>query len=117
MRALAEAWPGALRELDSLPSDELERRRAALEGAAAGAPVEPWMAWMVAYHELMRAALAVRRGEPVEVEAAFVAAVHDPPHGRLMAAVFDQLAVRFCVPRKTIWDALFPSRKGPRDYR
>ena len=61
LRAFAAEWPGALKELDTLPTEEIERRAAA---CAAGVD-EPWMAWSARYHELMRAALAIRRGETV----------------------------------------------------
>ncbi|HEX4459734.1 MAG TPA: hypothetical protein VIA18_17270, partial [Polyangia bacterium] len=58
LRAVARRWPGALRELDSLATDELERRAAACVADDAA----PWVGWMARYHELMRAALALRRG-------------------------------------------------------
>jgi hypothetical protein len=82
---------------------------------------------MSAYHATMRAALMLRRegADPqsiarecgIPVDASFVAAVAHPPHGRLMAAVFDRLAAQFAIDRKKIWDALFPPRKGERNYR
>jgi hypothetical protein len=125
LRQIAAAWPGALRELDTLPTDEIDRRALALERAAAGAPVEPWMAWMHGYHALMRAALAIKRqpGEAAAlaaahgVDAEFARAVAQPRHGRLMVTVFERLAVEHGVDRGAIWDALFPPRRGPRDYR
>ena len=63
---LAAEFPGALRELQTQPMDELERRAAALEAAAArdGVVVEPWMEWLRAYHALLRAALDHRRRSP-----------------------------------------------------
>src|SRR5437764_2833212 len=60
LRELAHAFPGALRELERLPTAELESRLAAVVAAQAGAPPEPWMAWIHAYHALMRVALALR---------------------------------------------------------
>jgi hypothetical protein len=134
MRELARAFPGALRELDTLPTDEIDRRRAALEAAAEGAqPPEPWMDWMHAYHALMRVALALkrRRGAPlsdeertrlaaangVPVDAALERAVAAPPHGRLNAVVFARLSVEFGLPAAALWDALYPPRKGERPYR
>src|SRR5207248_2467609 len=54
---LAAEWAGALKELDTLDSDEIERRVQACEAGETA----PWMAWMARYHELMRAALAIRR--------------------------------------------------------
>src|SRR5436309_10988989 len=93
LRAFAAAWPGALKELDTLPSDEIERRlRACADGDA-----EPWMEWSLRYHELMRAALAIRRGDDAHdddalaavarVGALFVAAVKRPQHGRINVVV------------------------------
>jgi hypothetical protein len=121
LRELAAAWPGALKELDTLPTEEIERRFAACRDGAD----EPWMAWCVRYHELMRAALAIRRDEAPEsgdrapsVDDEFVRAVKRPRHGRINVVVFAQLAREFAVDAQTIWDALFPAR-GParRDYR
>jgi hypothetical protein len=133
LRQFAAEFPGALRELDTLASDEIDRRRAALEHAAAGGAVEPWMEWMHAYHALMRAALAVKRalargplddaararlaaaGSPVDD--AFLDAVAAPPHGRLNVVVFSRLATQFSTPASEIWDALYPRRAGERPYR
>lgn len=114
LRAFAAAWPGALKELDTLASDEIERRaRACADGAR-----EPWMAWSLRYHQLMGAALAIRRGEPADVDEAFVRAVKRPRHGRLNVVVFAELAREFDVPARDIWDTLFPPRgHAPRDYR
>lgn len=118
LRAFAAAWPGALKEIDTLTTEEIDRRaRACADGVA-----EPWMAWSVRYHELMRAALAIRRGEPApdgaRVGAAFVAHIARPPHGRLNVAVFAELARQFDRPAREIWDALFPARgSAPRAYR
>jgi len=120
LREFAAAWPGALKELDTLASDEIERR---VQACAAG-EAEPWMAWSLRYHELMRAALAIRRGEDVEragralVDDAFVRAVKRPRHGRLNVVVFAELSREFEVDAREIWDALFPPRgRAPRDYR
>jgi hypothetical protein len=114
LRALAAEWPGALKELDTLPTDEIERRAAL---CAAGGD-EPWMAWMVRYHELMRAALAIRRGENGDADEELVRAVKRPAHGRLNVVVFAALAREFGVEARTIWDALFPRRgQAPRSYR
>jgi hypothetical protein len=60
LRALAREFPGALRELDTVTLVEIDKRRRTLAEAAGGGPVETWMAWMVAYHVTMRAALLVK---------------------------------------------------------
>jgi hypothetical protein len=135
LRALAAEFPGALRELDTLPTDEIDHRRGALEAAAAGGPRAPWMDWLAAYHAEMRLALALKRrlagGRALDaaalaeaaaesglpVDDAHALAVAAPPHGRLNVVVFARLAARFGAPAKTIWDALFPPRKGDRPYR
>ena len=57
LRALANEFPGALRELDTLPTDEIVRRATALESGAH----EPWMDWLGDFHDLMRIALEVKR--------------------------------------------------------
>ena len=59
-KRLAERFPGALRELDTSPMERIEKRRQQLAVAIHGGLVEPWMAWMTAYHELMRIALWVK---------------------------------------------------------
>ncbi len=118
LRAFAAAWPGALKELDTLPTEEIARRA---QLCAAGGD-EPWMAWSLRYHELMRAALAIRRGdaagEGVAIDEAFARAVKRPAHGRLNVVVFAALAREFDVTAREIWDALFPRRgRARRDYR
>ncbi|HZS40890.1 MAG TPA: hypothetical protein VFF06_28850 [Polyangia bacterium] len=138
LRRLAAEFPGALRELDTLETDELERRRDALAAAAAGGAVEPWMRWLDGYHSLMRAALAVKRRlatrRPVDAEARaeiaaatgaavdeeLVRAVAAPPHGRLNVVVFERLGALHGEPAKKIWDALYPPRapgSSGRGYR
>jgi hypothetical protein len=116
LRALAAEFPGCLRELDTLGLAELERRAGATATAAAGGPPEPWMAWIGGYHALMRDALALRdpaRAPTVVADAAFAAAVHAPPHGRVVVVVLRALAARFDVPAATISAALFPARRPP----
>ncbi|AKF10117.1 hypothetical protein [Sandaracinus amylolyticus] len=60
MRALASRFPGALREIDELPMDEIDARIASLDRALAGGEVEPWMRALARYHAWMRLALRVR---------------------------------------------------------
>jgi hypothetical protein len=118
LRAFAAEWPGALKELDTLPTEEIARRvQLCVEGGG-----EPWMAWSLRYHELMRAAFAVRRGEAgvavAAVDEAFARLVKRPPHGRINVVVFAALAREFDVTAREIWDALFPPRgRARRDYR
>ncbi|HEY3593247.1 MAG TPA: hypothetical protein VGL13_05215 [Polyangiaceae bacterium] len=135
LRALAREFPGALRELDTLPLDEIERRVEALERAAAAAATERWMEWMHGYHVTMRAALFVkarvarRASDEVDaielaalasersgiaVDESFVRAVAAPPAGRLNRAVFERLGAAFGVSPDEIWETLFPSRRPGR---
>src|SRR4029079_2032729 len=112
-KALADRFPGALHELDTLPLDVVDARLAALRAALAGSEIEPWMAWMASYHALLRAGLRVRiptmkdrlctdeRASELaedaaahagsEVDAAFVRATLRPPGCRLAAVVYARL--------------------------
>lgn len=132
LRALSAEFPGALRELDRLPIEDIEARIEAVDAAAhAGAPAQ-WMEWMLAYHEAMRAALFVKRrlagrrrvaaGQAWELagatfqalgfrcELAFVGAVAAPPGGRLNGVVFRHVAGSFRVPPHVLQQTLFPDR-------
>ncbi len=128
LRALAREFPGCLRELDTLGTSELARRAETVEAALErGGAHEEWMAWIWGYHRLMRAALALRRGEGAgaggagaggaggaggaELDAEFVAEVTAPPHGRLGVVVLRRLARDHARPAKAIAAALFPVRR------
>lgn len=130
LKRLAAEFPGALRELDCLPLDVIDRRRDAVSRAEQGAPLEPWIEWMIAYHRLMRLALAAKRrlasarspgfeqatrialelrlecAEPCEP--AFVERVASPPSGRLNRLVFEELAIVLGRSSFEIEGALFP---------
>lgn len=133
LRELAREFPGALRELDTLPLDEIDRRAERLEAAARGAGAEPWMEWLVSYHAAMRAALFVKRRlegrrsvderrafelarqaareTGYRCDAGFVQAVARPRAGRLNVVVFERIEAGFGVPPGSIWQALFPERR------
>jgi hypothetical protein len=133
LRELSREFPGSLRELDSLPLEEIERKRELLEQAARGAELEPWMPLMHAYHLTMRAALAVKLRlagrRAVSEEAAFeiaagvsreigyrcdldfVFAVARPPEGRINPVVFRRLALMFDAEPESLGRALFPERR------
>lgn len=131
-KALSERFPGALRELDTLPMDVVAKRRQMLGEAIAGGAIAPWMAWMVAYHALLRAALWIKlrtantpdvpserieslvrgvSGEfELDVDVQFVMDVVRPHAGRLNAVVLHRLELVFGVPAVDIRAALFPRR-------
>ena len=115
LRVLAAEFPGCLRELDTLGTAELTRRTAACVAVAAGAPAEPWMAWIDGFHALMRQALETRgarqRGESPDIGDDFAQAVLAPPGGRMGVVILRSLAARFGVPASTIAAALFPARR------
>ncbi len=130
---LAREFPGALRELDTLPLDEIDRRADRLEAAADAGESEPWMEWLYAYHVAMRAALHVKRvlagargiddrrafelaRDAARVtgyrcDVAFVHAVARPPGGRLNAVVFGRLEAELGARPGSVWQALFPERR------
>ena len=132
LRALATEFPGALRELDALPLEALQARRAAVDDT----PTAPWITWIAAYHGLMRVTLALKRIMPARREIedarvmdladaasaqwgarlddAFVRAVQRPPRGRLGPLVFEVLGARFGEPPAVIWQALFPTARADR---
>ena len=83
LRALAREFPGALRELDTLPRAEIERRRASLRATLPGDAAAPWMTWMIAYHATMRVALFIK---------ARLARSRDPGGDRLGSGLPDELA-------------------------
>jgi hypothetical protein len=124
MRGLARQFPGALREIDDLPLDEIRRRIEALEAVLAGRrEVESWMEAVARFHGLLRGALVAKRwlGRRKHVDEAVrelfvrelpvlpfpedsrawtphLATVASPPRGRLLDAVFGRLAREMSLP-------------------
>lgn len=129
---LAARFPGALRELDTLPMSVIEKRRQALTRALDGQAIEPWMAWMSAYHALMRVALWVKlrttkqpdvtaertrqlmllieREFGFGVDEQFVVDVARPQLGRINTVVMERLEKRFRVPAVEIRQEIFRKR-------
>jgi hypothetical protein len=136
LAALAAAFPGALRELDSLPLSVIERRLASLRAVVLGsAEVERWMTLQIAYHGCMRAVLRLRRAllasgergfddplaclqrlayaaaadEPVPAwfSEAALRIIVSPPRGRLNPWVIDQVARDQAVSPEDVLQALF----------
>lgn len=136
LRALAREFPGALRELDALPLDEVTGRVEALAGVVDLHEGPAWARWLAAYHGLMRLTLALKlalsaRGAQALADAQsfadaadarwghalgvdFVRAVHAPPRGRLGVVVFAALGARFGEDPAHIWQTLFPTARRDR---
>lgn len=133
LRALAERFPGALRELDELPLAVIEERIAALEAVERSElPAPRWARALASYHAWMRAALALRRAAGVEraqwqalewlrewyrpepegpslarLEEAMDAVLR-PPGGRLNRWVFGVLARELGETQAQVESLLFP---------
>lgn len=138
MRRLAQRFPGALREIDQLPLDEIEERVRMLEAVVGGRAEPPeWARYFVDYHGIMRAALRIKRmclgtanleealacvregyepapDEPslAELGAEAVAAITRPEGGRLNPSVFDRVAVLHGVSPDRVRRTLFPPHHG-----
>lgn len=137
-RALASTFPGALAELDTLPMDALARRAEDVRRALEGASPEPWIAMMLGYHALMRAALYIRMRASkqrdvsdarasdlaldasahagMSVDAAFVRAVLAPPEGRIVGVVLSRLSSELSLPMSAL-RAVLSSRARRRAAR
>src|SRR5688572_4890177 len=60
MQRIAARYPGALREWDALPREELCRRRSVVSRALAGeAEDEPWMGYSMDLHACLRDILSI----------------------------------------------------------
>lgn len=136
LRGLATRFPGALRELDTLPDAVLHARLSSLRQAVLTGSVPYWAPWIADYHTLMRATLALksrlRRGRTLDpalasleaqklcaqtgfsLDERYVFAVARPPRGRLGVLVFDTLSARYGVAPETLWQELFPTRRASR---
>lgn len=138
MAALAARFPGALRELDRLPLDEIDARLDALGHAIdSDARAPDWVRWQAAWHGWLRAALRIRRlvrgtasleaalacvragyvaaaDEPPLgcIDAAFVAAVLHPPEGRLTRWAFARVAAEYGTTSAEVEDAVFGRKAG-----
>ena len=96
LRSLAAEYPGALRELEVLPTDHIESRLAVARAAESGL-VPEWLIWTARYHARMRD-LMVKRRAGARSES-----------GRMNVTAFRALAADFGVPIDVIWQRLFPS--------
>lgn len=133
MASLARRFPGALREIDERPIDDIRGRLEQLRAASAGrAEVPQWAALQTAYHGAMRAFLRVRpllrgrtEGQARECVASsyrpaspdepavdvilgpLFAQLYAPPEGRLNPVVFSYVAALHGVTPAAVSDALF----------
>ena len=136
LRALARRFPGALRELDELPMEEIDARLMRLTAALERSePAPVWVALQLGYHGWMRAALRIKRvahgrgaahaatvlaelseryaPEPYDpalasFDVALVAAILEPAAGRLNPWVYAQVATCLGVEPDQVRSALFP---------
>jgi hypothetical protein len=137
MADLAAEFPGALREADELPMEELERRLEALREVETGALTPAaWMTTMARFHALTRGALCAKkwlRGRRVidhavtlafDVEAAGLCYADDarawrgelarlanPPRGRVTEVVFERMAVELGVEVDAVRREVFSERR------
>jgi hypothetical protein len=137
MAELAAEFPGALREADELPMEELHVRLRALAAAEAGEAVAPWMAVMTRFHALTRGALCAkkwlggRKNVDDDVIVAFDAAVSalcyaadaaawrddldrlaSPPNGRVTELVFDRMSTELGLTSAELRDLVFVRRRS-----
>jgi hypothetical protein len=123
LKRLSEDFPGALRELDAMPTIALEERRTALLRALSGGVQSSWMAPMFTFHILMKLALAarmrLREGDragalgliaaaPVPLDENFIDAITTPPTGRMSEVVLDLVARLLGRERGELKRELFP---------
>jgi hypothetical protein len=116
MRRLARRFPGALREIDQLPLDELRERLRAVERAAGGGDVPRWLEWCASYHRLLRAALDLRAQRPCEdLPDELRSRLEKPAGGRLNPIVFAWIAERAGVTAHEVERAIFPGHPQKRN--
>jgi hypothetical protein len=141
MAALADRFPGALREIDELSMDEIRSRIGALDDALREPSSEqPWMAATARFHALTRGVLVVKRwlgkkklvddavtlaflrelgglryAEDARSWAPDLARVASPPRGRVTDLVFERIAAALGVSAREARHLVFgPSRRERR---
>jgi hypothetical protein len=104
-RSIARRFPGALKELDQLELEEIDRRAAELALAARTAEIALWMRVVYAYHGFLRAALKVKLAWRREKRA--------PAGAGLSTTVLAELATSeagFAITAVEIEELLLPGR-------
>lgn len=114
MAALAAQFPGALREIDELPLEEITARLASLSRAREDlAAAQPWMSAVIGFHELTRGALALKkwlsgRKTVTDADRAELEKIVDSlPDGPAMLVWIDDLSAIAQPPRGKITDIVF----------
>jgi hypothetical protein len=113
MATLASRFPGALRELDDLATDEIRARVEAIVRAVVDGRIAPWMSATIRYHAIARGAFAAKRwlGKQKAIDAvtrqAFATAVASLPHAADAAAWVDELDRVAHPPRGRVNDLVF----------
>jgi hypothetical protein len=123
MAALAARFPGALREIDELPLDEIERRIDALTRAERDpTAAAQWMHAMTRFHALARGALFAKRRVETDDGSAWpeeaLAWKHEariacPPQGRLMNLVYERLGEELAITPDAAKALTFRSKQIP----
>ncbi len=140
MAAVAERFPGALREIDELSLESIEARIAELAAAEADpSHARPWMIALHLFHMLARGALATKRwlggrkhvddelvqafahaipSLPFAEEAAMwkddLARIARPPRGRVTELVYARVAVEMRMPASEVRILVFGPRRQSR---
>ncbi len=137
MAALAGRFPGALREIDELPLDEIRGRIEALRAAEGDrSRVVPWMRATSRFHALTRGALCAKRwlggrktadvaafardletlcyADDARVWAGDLAKIAAPPRGRITDLVFARIALELDVPEEDARTLVFGASRRTR---
>lgn len=109
LRALAERFPGALRELERLPPETLRRRVAELDRAARSGTSPPrWAEAQRAYHRALREALAARAARHVLEGSAPTPRPDVPGRGAMVAWAIARTATEVGLTNAECRALLFP---------
>lgn len=124
LRALSREFPGALAELDTMESSEIDDRAQALSLAALGGDVAPWMIYVFAYHAGLRESLRARKTHDslearsarsgLPIDEPFVACAKVRPKGRVVPSVLEAIARWTGHDLDAITHAVLPRRRKPR---
>lgn len=121
LRDLAQEFPGALNELDTMTLEEIESRAEAL--MSAGEPSR-WMLYVIAYHAALKLTFRLRGAEMsvedararsgLPIDAEFLDAVRLRPGGRVVPTIFTALARWSGDDQREIETVILPRRRRAR---